>query len=181
MLYHGADDELDALARANRELPVLVEGSVARLPVRILANGCVSVAGDTVPGSHLTAKEADLLKAIMSRRSTVTKEQLLDQLYAGRDEPELKIIDVFTCKLRRKLGPQGPSIIETVWGRGYRVGDGYYLQPSEGQAGIVVDVSVRQLLDQVAAECSPSRRPDELASELLEAALKVRRAELWTA
>ncbi|ASM72488.1 cell cycle response regulator CtrA [Pseudosulfitobacter pseudonitzschiae] len=37
------------------------------------------------------------------------------------DEPELKIIDVFICKLRKKLSTAtgGQNYIETVWGRGY--------------------------------------------------------------
>lgn len=70
---------------------------------------------------HLTGKEYATLHALALRRDqTMTKEALLDQLYAGRDEPELKIIDVFICKLRRKLGSAGPHV-ETVWGRGYRL------------------------------------------------------------
>ena len=53
--------------------------------------------------------------------STLTKEMFLSQLYGGMDEPELKIIDVFICKLRKKLANAsgGKNYIETVWGRGY--------------------------------------------------------------
>ena len=48
----------------------------------------------------------------------------LNHLYGGMDEPELKIIDVFICKLRKKLGLAcGDSYIETVWGRGYVLRD----------------------------------------------------------
>ena len=45
----------------------------------------------------------------------------LNHLYGGMDEPELKIIDVFICKLRKKLAnaAEGKNFIETVWGRGY--------------------------------------------------------------
>jgi len=52
---------------------------------------------------------------------TLTKEVILNQLYGGLDEPEIKIIDVFVCKLRKKLAnaSSGKSYIETVWGRGY--------------------------------------------------------------
>ena len=52
---------------------------------------------------------------------TLTKEMFLNHLYGGRDEPELKIIDVFVCKLRKKLASawRGRNYIETVWGRGY--------------------------------------------------------------
>jgi two-component system cell cycle response regulator CtrA len=57
---------------------------------------------------------------------TVTKEMFLTHLYGGRDEPELKIIDVFICKLRKKLfqaGGPASGCIETVWGRGYSLRD----------------------------------------------------------
>jgi two-component system cell cycle response regulator CtrA len=55
--------------------------------------------------------------------TTVTNEMLLNHLYGGTDEPELKIIDVFVCKLRKKLGqPTGSKYyIETIWGRGYKL------------------------------------------------------------
>ena len=57
--------------------------------------------------------------------TTVTKEMLLNHLYGGTDEPELKIIDVFVCKLRKKLAqPTGSKYyIETIWGRGYKLRD----------------------------------------------------------
>lgn len=72
---------------------------------------------------HLTGKEFSLLELLVLRRGSVlTKDAILDQLYGGRDEPELKIIDVFICKLRKKLAEAGGSgIIQTVWGRGYMV------------------------------------------------------------
>jgi len=49
----------------------------------------------------------------------------LNHLYGGMDEPELKIIDVFICKLRKKLAQAtgGNHFIETVWGRGYVLRD----------------------------------------------------------
>jgi two-component system cell cycle response regulator CtrA len=49
----------------------------------------------------------------------------LNHLYGGMDEPELKIIDVFICKLRKKLvaSTGGQHYIETVWGRGYVLRD----------------------------------------------------------
>jgi two-component system, cell cycle response regulator CtrA len=71
---------------------------------------------------HLTTKEFQLLEALAMRRgSTLTKEMILNQLYGGMDEPEPKIIDVFVCKLRKKLtsASGGIDFIETVWGRGY--------------------------------------------------------------
>jgi two-component system cell cycle response regulator CtrA len=74
----------------------------------------------------LTAKEYRILELLSLRKGTVlTKEMLLDHLYAGTDEPELKIIDVFVCKLRKKLAQAtgGNHYIETVWGRGYSLRD----------------------------------------------------------
>lgn len=82
------------------------------------------IEGRAVP---LTGKEYTCLEFLASRRGmTVTKEMFLSHLYGGRDEPEIKIIDVFICKLRRKLAEAGaPPLIETVWGRGYTI-------PNEG-------------------------------------------------
>jgi len=71
---------------------------------------------------HLTSKEYSILELLAMRKGTVlTKEMFLNHLYGGMDEPELKIIDVFVCKLRRKLYEVsgGRNYIETVWGRGY--------------------------------------------------------------
>ena len=71
---------------------------------------------------HLTGKEYQMLELLAVRKgSTLTKEMFLSHLYGGMDEPEMKIIDVFICKLRKKLANAsgGKDYIETVWGRGY--------------------------------------------------------------
>ena len=71
---------------------------------------------------HLTGKEYQMLELLSLRKgTTLTKEMFLNHLYGGMDEPELKIIDVFICKLRKKLASasDGRNYIETVWGRGY--------------------------------------------------------------
>ena len=71
---------------------------------------------------HLTAKEYQILALLALRKgSTLTKETFLNHLYDGLDEPDAKIIDVFICKLRKKLAnaSDGQDYIETVWGRGY--------------------------------------------------------------
>ena len=71
---------------------------------------------------HLTGKEYEMLELLSLRKgTTLTKEMFLNHLYGGMDEPELKIIDVFICKLRKKLANAsgGKNYIETVWGRGY--------------------------------------------------------------
>ncbi len=75
---------------------------------------------------HLTGKEYGILELLSLRKgTTLTKEMFLSHLYGGIDEPELKIIDVFICKLRKKLSQatDGESYIETVWGRGYVLRD----------------------------------------------------------
>ncbi|RAI58599.1 response regulator transcription factor CtrA [Roseicella frigidaeris] len=70
---------------------------------------------------HLTGKEYAILELLTLRKGVVmTKEGFLNHLYGGMDEPEVKIIDVFICKLRKKLAQAGAdNLIGTVWGRGY--------------------------------------------------------------
>jgi two-component system cell cycle response regulator CtrA len=83
----------------------------------------VEVNGNRV---HLTGKEYQMLELLSLRKgTTLTKEMFLNHLYDGMDEPEIKIIDVFICKLRKKLAAatDGRNHIETVWGRGYVLRD----------------------------------------------------------
>ena len=83
---------------------------------------------------HLTGKEYQMLELLSLRKgTTLTKEMFLNHLYGGMDEPELKIIDVFICKLRKKLAnaSSGKNYIETVWGRGYVL-----REPTEDEARI---------------------------------------------
>ena len=84
---------------------------------------------------HLTGKEYAMLELLSLRKTTtLTKEMFLNHLYGGMDEPELKIIDVFICKLRKKLASvSGENYIETVWGRGYVLRD-----PDEDGSSIAV-------------------------------------------
>jgi two-component system cell cycle response regulator CtrA len=74
---------------------------------------------------HLTGKEYAILELLVLRKGIVlTKEAFLNHLYGGMDEPEMKIIDVFICKLRKKLANAGAdNLIGTVWGRGYMMRD----------------------------------------------------------
>ncbi len=84
-----------------------------------------SVVVDNKP-LHLTSKEYAILELLSLRKGTpITKEMFLNHLYGGIDEPELKIIDVFVCKLRKKLqdAAEGENYIETLWGRGYIMRD----------------------------------------------------------
>jgi two-component system cell cycle response regulator CtrA len=82
----------------------------------------VSVNGNPI---HLTGKEYAILELLVLRKGMVlTKEAFLNHLYGGMDEPEMKIIDVFICKLRKKLAQAGVgALIGTVWGRGYMMRD----------------------------------------------------------
>ena len=99
----------------------------------------VDVEGQTV---HLTGKEYQMLELLSLRKgTTLTKEMFLNHLYGGMDEPELKIIDVFICKLRKKLNQatDGESYIETVWGRGYVLRDPQPVtDPADGSRQIAV-------------------------------------------
>jgi two-component system cell cycle response regulator CtrA len=72
---------------------------------------------------HLTGKEYAILELMVLRKGMVlTKEAFLNHLYGGMDEPEQKIIDVFVCKLRKKLAQAGAdNLVSTIWGRGYMV------------------------------------------------------------
>lgn len=93
-----------------------------RMTVNIDARS-VEVEGKPV---NLTGKEYQILELLSLRKgTTLTKEMFLNHLYGGMDEPELKIIDVFICKLRKKLSEAlgGENHIETVWGRGYVLRD----------------------------------------------------------
>ena len=89
----------------------------------------VSVDGKRVP---LTGREYCIVELLSLRKATtVTKEMLLAHLYRGVHEPEMKIIDVFVCHLRKKLAQAtgGKQYIETVWGRGYRLRDPGQVSP----------------------------------------------------
>jgi two-component system cell cycle response regulator CtrA len=117
----GADDELVARIHAivrrskGHAQSVIQTGDL----VVNLDTKTVEVGGQRV---HLTGKEYQMLELLSLRKgTTLTKEMFLNHLYGGMDEPELKIIDVFICKLRKKLAnaSEGRNFIETVWGRGY--------------------------------------------------------------
>mgnify|MGYP000087088866 CR=1 FL=1 len=130
----GADDYL-AKPFNKGELIARIQAVVRRSKGHsesIIRTGKLSVNLDTrtveVDGStvHLTSKEYGILELLSLRKgSTLTKEMFLNHLYGGIDEPELKIIDVFVCKLRKKLADTsgGDNYIETVWGRGYVLKD----------------------------------------------------------
>ena len=107
---------LQAVVRRSRGISdpiVRIDGLHVNLNSRqVTVNGC------TV---HLTGKEFAILELLVTRKGQVlTKDAFLNHLYGGMDEPEMKIIDVFICKLRKKLQKAGAgNMIGTSWGRGY--------------------------------------------------------------
>ncbi len=133
-LGYGADDYLTK-PFDKRELVARIQAIVRRSQGHsqsIIETGKVKVNLDTrtveVDGRplHLTGKEYSIIELLSLRKGiTLTKEMFLNHLYGGMDEPEVKIIDVFICKLRKKLADaaDGENYIETVWGRGYVLRD----------------------------------------------------------
>jgi two-component system, cell cycle response regulator CtrA len=95
----------------------------------------------------LTGKEFAILELMVLRKgSIISKEAFLSHLYGGMDEPELKIIDVFICKLRKKLALAGAGdVIATVWGRGYVVREQSMADPRPA-ASAINHADIRPLL-----------------------------------
>jgi two-component system, cell cycle response regulator CtrA len=89
----------------------------------------------------LTAKEFSLLELLVSRNGqTITKDMFLNHLYGGEEEPDAKLIDVFICKLRRKLHAAGAEgLITTVCGHGYTIRAPKGMQPQTDPGGRCAD------------------------------------------
>jgi two-component system cell cycle response regulator CtrA len=118
---------IGALVRRARGLadPVVTVGRMAI----DLKGRCVTAGEQLIP---LSKREFSILELLTLRKGrVVSKETILDHLYGGMDEPDMKIVDVFVCKLRAKIAKAcgGQHYIGTSWGAGYKLE-----QPAESRA-----------------------------------------------
>ena len=127
---------------------------------------------DGIPtGAHVTRAEEAILRAILGHSHCATKDFILTAVYGGRDEPEIKIIDVFVTRLRAKLGQHRDAII-TVWGRGYARHPNYRIEPKDTPL-VAVGVDAKLIEDVAFASDEPI---DAIVSRLLTA----ERNRLWS-
>lgn len=153
-------------ARLSR--PQLIE-RIYELEARIDAmrpDATADARGNLARTFRLTKKETALLMALADGRLH-SKDSLLSMIYGGVDEPELKIIDVFVCKLRRKL--EGVAIdIGTVWGQGYVIEDAEPLRAvMRGEPPRPADPDKPRIGKPIAAVCRPHGYVRDLALTFL--------------
>lgn len=161
-------DEMVARLRAlvRRSAGALSE-VIAAGPIELdLGGRVVRVNGEPV---HLTGREYQMLELLMLRKGVaLSKDAFLNHLYGGLDEPDLKIIDVFICKIRKKLAARGGDAvgrqIETVWGRGYRIGD--VAPPSFGR--VVVKPRISPMSERVLSVLGQGERSFRALAEAVD-------------
>jgi two-component system OmpR family response regulator len=123
----GADDYVTKPV-AYEELVARIEGVVSRrlsLPTLHYGDLTIDLArrsariGDKI--IDVSPREYDLLLTLVEAKGdTVTREELLEQIWNIHFEPGTNVVNVHIARLRRKLESCGADIIETVRGQGYR-------------------------------------------------------------
>lgn len=147
----------------------------------ITAHGDMDIDGEPCAG-YLTLSEKRILLAVGRRRGIVTKEHLLQESWVGvsdSDMPAIKIVDVFICKIRKKIGPLGPKIIETVWGQGYQLAKGWQVGTVE-EPDFLVPLSPETTKALYETAYALDRAPEELAIEMFERELRRVTEEAWS-
>lgn len=131
-LMAGADDvqpdtieprELVARLRSLVQRGEYIDHERIAIPGGVFRNAAGGIEADDGRYVHMSEKLCQIMVELARRPGeTRSKQQLMDALYGDEDEPEIKIVDVMVCKLRKKVmeATGGLDVIETVWGRGYR-------------------------------------------------------------
>lgn len=129
---------------------------------------------------RLTGKEVQIVLALASRgEHLTTKDSLFTELYGGRDEPEMKIVDVFVCKVRTKLRSIGvEDAIRTVWGLGYTWNAEYPLAAIDsGFVSFEVSAKTLDRLDRLTI--ARDQTMQELLTSFVLEALPLAEKEVW--
>lgn len=137
LLFAGADQaqhlpiEAEELAAFLRALMRRVERSEQQIitigPLEVdLGRKTVCVDDHRVDLSGMEFAIVELLA--IRKDKIVPRSALIQHIYTGVDEAKPKIIDVFICKIRKKLQERNCDLIQTVWGCGYVLRS----QPGEG-------------------------------------------------
>lgn len=109
------------IERLSRDAMLTYIGDLEAKLSELQPDATTAAAGYLAKAFRLTPKEAAVLLALSDGRPH-SKDGILTMVYGGLDEPMVKIVDVFICKLRRKLTGSGIEI-GTLWGQGYVVED----------------------------------------------------------
>ena len=76
---------------------------------------------------------------VLNARKVISKAAIYDAVYGmSEEQPFDKVIDVYICKIRKKIAqaaPSGHPYIETVHGRGYKLDEAESLSPIRAAAG----------------------------------------------
>ena len=134
----GADDYItkpfglrELLARIKavmRRGPNAKKGSTEALIGKMTVNFSSYIASVDQQQVKMSHKEFEILKYLWEHRNdTVSRYQLLEDIWGYNEQPTTRTVDNFILKLRQKVeqNPEDPKIILTVHGVGYKM-----LEPS---------------------------------------------------